>query len=509
MGFRSYNKIAKNSIYLYIKLFLNTIVGLYVSRIVLLQLGAESFGLFIVVGGIVSMINFLNETLLATTNRFISVELGKGEKGNINTIFNTSFLIHLSLAFLLIISAEFIGIWYIENHLNVSFEKIEDAKFILHASILATVFSIISLPFQGLIISREKFLAKSIIEIIGTLIKFFLVLFLIIYVGNKLRFYAIIISIVTISSSILFIIYCWFNYKKDIHLKFNRNIGQYKKMISFSGWIVLGTIAQVGRGQGSVLIINLFFGAITNAAFAIANQVYGFVMMFVHNLNQAAVPHIMESQSAGKTEESINIVYKFSKYVYFLMLIFSLPILMSIDVLLDIWLKDVPKYSTQFTSLMIINGLIASLGSSLGVPVNATGDIRKSQIWYSITLLSILPIGFLLFKIGYPPYIITVVTIFSTLINVIIQSIITAEKTVFNIKKYLLKSILPVFMVTISILPVIILRYYFDDNLLEVLLYSILSIIFTTINIYFIGLDKNEKKTLKKLLVNLKYNFRK
>ena len=504
MASKNFGQIAKNSTYLYIKLIVSTVLGLYVSRIVLLQLGAESFGLYVVVGGIVSMLNFLNETLLATTNRFISVELGKGKDGEINKIFNNALVIHIILSIFLIITAKLIGTWYIYNYLTVPADKISDAIFVLNFSIIATFFSIISLPFQGLIVSHENFLVKSVIEIVSILIKFILVLLLIIYIGNKLRLYAIIMSIVMFIPSISFIFYCYLKYREDIRFKINKDIGGYKKMLNFSAWVLLGTFAQVGRGHGTTLIINLFFGLLVNAAFGIASQVYSYVMMFVHNLNQAAVPYIIKTQSAGETEKSINIVYSFSKYVFFVMILFSFPILMNIDTILVLWLKEVPELTKEFTILMIINGLIASIGSSLGVPVSATGDIRKSQVWYSIILLSIIPISYLLFNEGFPAYFIIIVTIGSTFTNVIIQAIITAEKTVFKIKDYLIKSIFPVVLVTLTVIPQILLRGYFGNRLIDVLFYSTISVSLTLTSIYIFGLNKNEKKILKNFIVTFK-----
>lgn len=494
---KSFGRIAKNSLYLYAKLFVSTILGLYVSRIVLLELGAESFGLYVVIGGIVSMLNFLNETLLATTNRFISVELGKGKVGEVNKIFNNAFVIHLILSVFLTVIAEVLGTWYIHNHLNVSADKIPDALFVLHCSIITTVFSIISLPFQGLIVSRENFIAKSVLEIVIVLIKFSLVLLLTIYIGNKLRFYAIIMAFIMLITSISFIIYCYLKYREDIRFNPNKDIDDYKKMLSFSGWILLGTFAQVGRGHGTALILNLFFGVFVNAAFGIASQIYSYIMMFVHNLNQAAVPYIIKTQSAGETEKSMNIVYSFSKYVFFAMILFSFPILMFTDTILLLWLKEVPELTKEFTILMIINGLIGSVGSSLGVPVSATGDIRKSQVFYSITLLSIIPISYLLFKNEYAAYFIIIVMIGSTFTNVILQAIITAEKTVFSINDYLVKSILPVVLVALAMTPQIYLRGCFENRLIDVFLFSIISAVITLVSIYIFGLRKDEKYILR------------
>ena len=206
----NYKKIASNSIILYFRLIITTIIGLYVSRVVLLQLGVDNYGLYAVVGGIVYMMNFLNTTMLATTNRFVAVEIGKGENGNINKILNTSFIIHIILALLLIITAETVGRWYINNYLNITNNRIPDALFVLHFSVIATVFSIISLPFQGLITAKEKFTTRSIIEIISALLKLIFISLLTLYLGNKLRIYSMLMTITILVPTLLFILYCVF-----------------------------------------------------------------------------------------------------------------------------------------------------------------------------------------------------------------------------------------------------------------------------------------------------------
>tara|TARA_B110000240_G_scaffold95217_1_gene107918 strand:- start:3023 stop:4567 length:1545 start_codon:yes stop_codon:yes gene_type:complete len=500
MSSENYKKIASNSLILYFRLIITTIIGLYVSRVVLLQLGADDYGLYAVVGGIVYMMNFLNTTMVATTNRFVAVEIGKGESGNINKILNTSFIIHIFLAVLLVATAEILGRWYINSYLKIAYNRIPDALFVLHFSVITTVFSIISLPFQGLITAKENFKTRSIIEIISALLKLVLISLLTLYLGNKLRIYSILMAITILVPTILFISYCWIKDKENVRWKFNQNKADYKRMVNFSGWMMLGTTAQIGVRQGAALILNLFFGTVINAAFSIASQVFNSVMMFVQNLNQAAVPQIMKIQSSGDTEKSIGIVYRISKYVFFVMLLISVPILLSIDTILNLWLKEVPEYTKQFTILMIINGLVGSVGSSLGVPVHANGDIKKTQIWYSAILLSVLPIGYWMLKNGYPPYIITIIAIGATLTNVIAQMIITAEKTVFKIKDYLLKSILPILIVSLTVLPQIILRRYFGIELIDVFIFSLISVSLITFSIYLFGLQLDEKIIIKNQL---------
>ena len=205
----SQNKtLAKNSLLLYFRLIVVTIVGLITTRIVVRNLGASDYGLYNVVGSIVVMMNFLNTVMVSTTYRYIAYELGKGKEGNVNKIFNISFSIHLALILIVILLAETLGIWYIRNYLNIDPNKLQDAIFVFRFSVLATVINIFSIPFQGLVTALEKFSVKAIIEILRSVVKLIFVILLAYYLGNKLRFYSVLMAISTVIPSFLFIIYC-------------------------------------------------------------------------------------------------------------------------------------------------------------------------------------------------------------------------------------------------------------------------------------------------------------
>lgn len=486
-------RIAINSLILYGQLVISTIIGLYTTRLVLLQLGAADYGLYAVVGGIVTMMGFLNTAMVTTSYRYISIEIGKKDKGNLNKVFNTVFVIHLILAFFLVAIAEPGGIWYIKNYLNIVPGKVPDALFVLHFTILVSFISIIVVPFRGLITARENFLVRASVEIIGALFKLGLLLLLILYKGNKLRAYAIIMTIVTISPSVLLFIYCWINDRSVVEWKLNRKVSDYKEIFSFTGWISIGTIAYMGVRQGAAIIINLFFGTVINASFGIASQVNNYLMIFVRNLNQAAVPQIMKSHSSGDSKRSLNLVYSISKYSFFIMLLPAVPIMLSIDSILVLWLKEVPEYTKHFIILMIINGLIGVTTSGFDAAIQATGIIRKVHIWYSIILLSTLPIAYLMFKLNYPPYIITVLFIASSFIYRFVQIDILTKITEFKILQYFHRTLLPVLLVSIVTIPQILLRKLFGQDFIDILIFSVISISLITLSVYFIGLNRSEK----------------
>lgn len=493
-------QIAKNSIILYVRLVISTIVGLYVSRIVLLELGVDDFGLFAVVGGLISIMNIMNSSMISTSNRYISVELGKKENNNLNKIFNTLFSIHILLAIILIILTELIGVWYVKNYLNIDVEKIPDALFVLHISVLSTAITTAFIPFQGLVNSYEKFNIRVSIEILLSFLQLGFIILLTYYTGNKLKTYAIIVSFIGILTSLLFVIYCRFKYRDVIKWKLNKQKSDYFDISAFFGWNMVYIIGSVGSKQGGTLILNHFFGTAINAAFGIASKVFEYLYAFMINLNQAAGPQIMKNFSGGNQERSVSLVYILSKYSFFLMIIPSVPIMLSIDPILDIWLKTVPVYTRQFVILMIIQGLISCIESGFDSIIDATGKIRKSRIIFSIIVLSTLPVSYLMFKMGYQPYTISIIFISAELLFLFVKIRILSKLTDFKIYDFILKTIFPILLVSLLIIPQILLTSYFGESLIDIILLSLISIIITMLTIYIAGISKKEKLVVNNII---------
>lgn len=497
-------QIAKNSLILYAKLIITTIIGLYTTRLVLSELGADDYGLYAVVGGIVSVMGLISTAMIATTYRFVSVELGKGDLGNVNKVFNTSLIIHIVLSLLFLLIAETLGLWYIKNYLNVPQGKISDAIFVLHFVVISTVVSIVAIPYQGLLTAKENFIVRASIEVFRSALRLILVVLLTYYLGNKLRGYAILMAIVMLMPAIIFYFYCQIKERANVKFNINRNFQDYKEIFGFTGWILIGTVAHMGVRQGAAIVINLFFGTLLNAAFGIATQVYNYIMMFVKNLNQAAVPQIMKSHASGDSERSLTLVYNVSRYAFLIMLFPAIPIVLSLDSILIIWLKNVPEYTQQFIFLMIVNGLIGVTSSGFDAAIQATGRIRKTQIWYSITMLSTLPIAYILFKLEFPPYTIVILNIVATIVNLIIQMNILATLTEFKVVLFLKKTIVPALFVIVLLLPLYYLRTFFGQNLVDIITFSLISLILTATIIYFAGISASEKKIIRLQLMKLK-----
>lgn len=486
-------KIARNSLVLYIRLIVSSFIGLYSSRLVIQELGTTDFGLYVIVGGIVGLLNFLNSSMVSTSNRFLAIELGKKNNGDINRIFNTLLLIHIFLAILILTFGDMVGVWFINNHLNVPADKISDAKFVFHLSILTASITTIIIPFQGLLTSLEEFTVRASFEILQSILHLGFLILISFYSGNKLNAYAITVTLLSLIICSLYFIYTKLKYKIYTSWSFNNIKKEYREISIFFWWTLFYVIGSIGSKQGSALILNSFFGTSLNAALGIGSKVFEFIYSFVKNLNQAAVPQIMKNFSSGNQQKTINIIYNLSKFTFYIMFIPSLAIMLSMESLLNIWLKVIPNYSSQFAILMIIHGLVSCLESGFDATIESTGKIKKTKIIFNLIMICILPILYFGYTVGLPPYFLTIVFIAAEVLFLIFQMQILQHLTSFKISEYIKVTIYPIVLVTLTCIPQIYLRDLWGQTFIDTIIFSILSIILTSISILLLGLNKIEK----------------
>ena len=501
-------RILKNSGILYIRLLITSIASLFISRIVLQSLGAEDFGLYSVVGGIVIMLNILNVTMVSTSFRYIAFELGQENQKSINEVFNTSLLIHACLALVVVLFAETAGSFYIHHYLNVPKGSIDDAMFVFRFSVLAAVFSIFSIPFQGLLTAHENFSTLASIEVISVLPRLIAAIILIYYLGNRLRLYSVLMAGATAIPAIMYILYCRKKYAATVRWNLQRDINKYKGMIGFSGWIMLGAGANIGQTQGTALIINSFFGTILNTSYGIANLVNCLIIMFARSLGQAAIPQITKSYSSNNLNRTFQLACYTCKYSFFLMMLPALPILLETDFILKLWLGTVPQYTGIFCKLLVVNALLANISSGLPPVIHATGKIKVFQILGSATSLLSLPVSYILFKFGYPPFTIFAVYIVTTLMNFVICLVLLKKLINFNVKNFMGVFYLKILYVSACVSPLFLIQNLFQDGLARFILLSAFSIIWFLIAMYLVGLEKKEKELIGAIpLVKLYVNY--
>ena len=491
-------RIAVNSIIIFLRLAVSSLIGIILSRIVLDALGAQGYGLYNVVGGIVVILNVFNSAMLSTSYRFIAAEMGLGAEGNLNRVFNTSFIIHAGFALAILVIGGLIGEWYIANYLNVPAEKIGDARFVFHISLATTAISTLLVPYQGLITAYEKFGILAVRDILTKVLLFAAVYFLLYSGPNRIRLYACIQLGYYIVFHGSFLIYCRRRFKADTKLLIYRDKNLIRKMFSFAWWTLFGAIANIGKTHGCVLLVNFFFGPIVNAAYAIAAQVNTFIETFARSLNNAAVPQITKNFSGGNTERSLALTSYISKYTFILMAFIAFPVLLEMDFLLGIWLKEVPEGAGTFCRLMVLGGLLGSLGEGIPALVNATGNIKTYQIVYHTFNILGLPIAWLLLRAGCGQFSVVAVYCVIYFLNTFVRLVLLKFIYHFDILAMVKISYLRIFFVSIPLAA----GYYLYDSADFSAIGHVLGMAGAVVILFAIvllfGLDRKERMILKK-----------
>jgi O-antigen/teichoic acid export membrane protein len=491
--------IAKNSFILFVRLILTTLFGLVSIRIVIQSLGDSDYGLYTVISGIVMIFVFLNSAMTSTTYRFIAYEMGRNNQQGINKVFNISLVMHLMIAILILFLTETIGVYYVHNHLNVELNKIPDAIFILRLSTFSTFIHIICVPYQGLLVAKENFLIAAKIEVLRGFLGLMIALIIFNVDEDKLRLYVVLVSVISIIPALLFVTYCFSNYRDDIKWSLQRTKNDYIEMLVFSGWTMIGGAAGMVKNSGAALVVNSFFGTILNASFGIANQVNNMVQMFSQSLGQAAIPQITKSYSAGDTNRMKNLSVFLTKYIFFLMLIPAWPILLETEFILKLWLGKVPPFTTVFVQLLIINAMVDSLGGFSAI-AQATGKIKYFQIISSTLSILSLPIAYVLYQFKLPAPTIIIVFISTSLINLFCSMILLKRIINFDIYFYLKTVHLKVFYVLLYIIGLFLIKYLFHQGWIRFFIMECSAITLVFFSIYRVGLLSEEKVILKQYM---------
>lgn len=490
-------RIAVNTGILTIKLIINIIVSFVVSRLLLQALGVDDYGLYNVIGGIVVILNLVGTSMVATSYRYLSIEIGKKESGDPQKIYSTLLLIHFSLALALIIFGGLIGLYYVDHFLNITSSTIADARFVLIFSLFAASASVIAVPPSGLLIARENFLITASIDILRSVLNLVIAIILLGYAGNRLRLYAVLMAACAFVVPICYFLYCWRTDRDIVRFKLNKKVSDYKEIGKFAGWILMGASAVVGKTQGAAVIINHFFKNAVNASFGVATQVSHAAAMFASTIRQAAVPQIMKNQESD-SERSLFLVYTISRYTFMIILIVAAPLILNIGYVLRIWLGvNVPEFASTFIVFLLISAIISNLGSGFDASIQATGKIKGLQIGFTLINLSILPIIFILYKFGLPPYVNVIVEVILTSVTVLFQASVMKRLTEFTFGNYFRSTIFPALKVALLVFLPLALISYFIPVLSHIrLIFICFCIIWTIAAVVVSGISPRERQSM-------------
>lgn len=491
-------RIAKNTMFLYFRMILIVCIGLYTSRVVLQTLGIIDYGIFNAVGGIVAMLSFLNTSMAASSQRFITYALGEGDDLEVSKAFNTSFWVHMLVALIVFVFAETVGLWFLYQKMVIPEERFTAALWVYQSSIFASVMAIMSVPFNSLIIAYERMSIFAYISIFEVLLNLIIVLLLSIGNSDKLILYAILFLGVRVIIFFVYKIYC----NKYISASKFRIILEkdlFCRMVKFSLWSMNGHLALVGASQGINVLLNVFFGPAINAAHGVATQVQTHVYAFCTNFNLATKPQITKLYANSLLAEMHKMVIMSSKFSYYLMIILSLPVIININPILELWLGIVPDYSAQFVVIMLISSLVRSLSFPLIASVHATGDLKRFQLWEGTTLLMVVPIAYLLLKFfSVSPLVVMSVYLVLEFVAQLIRIWIVLPMIQMPIKDYVGDVVRPVIWVTvfIAMFPIGYTQLPLSQSLIVVLVSIVFSVLYGIIIILFIGCSHKERHVI-------------
>lgn len=422
-------RIAKNTIIVYLRLIVTTVIGLLTSRFVLQVLGVSDYGLYNVVGGVIALFAAIAGSLSGTTIRFLNFEIGKKD-GDPNKIFNICQISHIVFAMIILLIAETIGIYYVLNYLKVAPGKASDAMFVFQVSTIVACIGLVNVPYQSVFIAKEKFFHIAIIDIANALIKLALVVALIFYPGNALRFYALAMSVTTLVSFIVYHYLCFHYWPELVKWKYINTWSEYKDLLVYNNYNMLASVTLISRSQGSNILINFFFGTVVNGAYGIARTVQSFVEGFMANFDAASAPQITQSVGGNDLDRASSIACRACRFCQLLSLMVVLPLYVEIELVLRLWLGVVPEYTVQFCRVLMVLIIVASTGGGFLRLKDALGKIKWFMLVYSFWYFITLPIGYLLFKMGFPPVAILVLFVITDAVCRISQLVLM--KIVYN-----------------------------------------------------------------------------
>lgn len=502
-------RIAKNTLLLYGRMLYSLFISLFTARVILNALGFEDYGLYNVIGSVVSMFVFLRTAMGNSVHRYITYAIGKGDEQNLNKIFSMSLIIFMGLALIIVLLSETIGLWFLNTKMEIPVGREMAANWVFQFSIFSCALSVICVPYDAEIIAHEKMGIFAVIQVLNSTLNLAIVYAVKYFPHDKLIFYAFLLLLVQVMNRIIYGIYCGKHFK-ETEFRWVRDTELLKEMFGFAGWSLIGNLAYLGYTQGLNIVLNMFFGTVVNAARGIAVSVQGAIKGFVSNFQMAVNPQITKSYARRDFDRLHNLIYTSSKLSFYLLFCFVLPIAIESKTILHLWLEDVPDYTVIFTILTLIMMLLDPLSNPIGVANNATGEIRTYQIVEGGTLLMILPIAYVVLKLGGNPVSVFIVQLLVLSIVQILRLLLVCHKIQMSIREYVIKIIFRVFGVAIlsSMLPIS-LFVLLTDNLLNAVIIIAISIVSVIVCSYLIGLDSIERSMINQKMANLVMKFRK
>jgi O-antigen/teichoic acid export membrane protein len=499
-------RIAKNTLALYFRTFITMIVGLYTGRVMLQALGVENYGINAVVGGIVGMSALITSTMSQAISRYITYALGKGEKEGLKTMFSTSISAQIVMALVVVLVLEVVGVWFLNSGANIPEGRMEAANWVLQCSIVSLIISLVGSPFGALIIAHERMAIYAYMSIVDVTLKLVICFVIMAYGGDRLILLALLQVAIAFGMQIFYGWYCGRNFEEAHYNPQVFDKGLMKELTAFSGWNLMNNGAYVFATQGVNMLINVFFGVVYNASRSVAMTVNGAIQSFVGNFTIAFSPQITKSYAAGDTSYAVHLVIKGTKFTWLMMYIFIVPVFMEADILLQLWLGEVPEQAALFLRFAMFESLAVSSGQNLFKLIQADGHVKKYTIHAAITAGFIFPLTWLSFYLGAPVWTAYLIFIIIFLILNLVRFYALKRLMPFSIRQFMKDAIIPCLIVSVAsfIVPIIV-AYYMEQSVIRFFVNGTVSVLWTIVCCVLFGLTKNERFFFydkAKLLIN-------
>lgn len=500
------NKIIANTVVIYGRVAITTIVILLSSRWILNALGVEDYGIYNLVAGLLAMLMVFNSSMAASTQRFLSYSIGVGEKSKITETFNLSLLFHVVIGLIIFFLIEFVGQYFLLNVLSVPIGREDAALFCLHCLSVSTCFSIFSVPFTAMLLSYENMIYMSVIQIGEAILKLVTAIVLMQYFGDRLKLYAICVTGISLVAIVLYVICCAVKYECcRIQLAKIQDRSFLKKYSSFAMWSLIGSVSTMLKNQGVAMLLNSFYGVIINAAYGIASQIKGQLMFISTSIVTAARPQIVQSEGRGDRERVFTLSSSACKFSFLLLSFISVPFIVEMSLILNLWLGTVPKYAVVFSILIIITNLIFQFSVGAFLPFESVGKIKLVQLITGLCHCLVIPVGYVLLRLGCRPETLLMAVLVEEFISVFVIIALSRKATGLDARKFIFRTIIPpLFVVAVSTGLAYVVHVVIVNQWIRLFSVIFVSTVCLSLFSYFYALEDYERNRIKSIFTKLK-----
>lgn len=491
-------RLAKNTILLYIRMFVMMLIGLFTSRFILQALGVENLGIYNVVGGVVTSFTILNAAMSSASTRYISVALANNIKREKIEVFSTTLILHFIVALIILLSLETVGLWTVNHFLVIPEEKLYAANWVFQFSIISCILGVISVPYSSALVSHERMGVYAYMTIVDVILKLLLTIVVCFYAGDRLIMYAFLLLISFVLYFVVNVWYCYIHFEECKTYIFKLEKKRALDMSKYVGWSMYSNAAHVSYMQGLDILLNLFFGPAVNASRGIAGTIQSKVMGFIDNFQMAINPQIIKTYAEGSSVQVMNLVCKSSRITFYLLSLMVIPLVLTIDEILLLWLGQIPEYSNTFCQLILLMNFVNAMSNPFMKVIQADGHLKRNSLYTGTALFLILPLSYICLKIGFYPPTVYIVNLVIYLLTYFIRLKIVYDFMPFDITYYSKKCIVrPFATVLIPLCLALVINNYISRDILVILSFDLLVVVLLIVFICIFGLEDGERAFLK------------